>query len=166
MRYLVLIIPFLFVIGSCKHKPDAFGIDLELYEFAKESEGFVWFANSNAYLEKSSGSGHSNPKLRTRFNTIAQKNLDANYRVKPNSKFDEGAVIVKELYDKSQDLERYAILFKDSSNEFADAQGWVWGYIDADGKVAETAKNQGKACIGCHQQSGSIDYVLMNKFFP
>ena len=80
--------------------------------------------------------------------------------------FKEESVIVKELFDSDNNLARYAVLFKDTDNEFADAQGWVWGYINSDGTVAETAENRGKACIGCHQQTGSIDYSLMNKFFP
>jgi len=138
---------------------------LELYGFAQETEGFTWFAHSSSSLDKSSGSGHSNPRLRTRFNKIASQMLDSNGRVEKNAQFAEGSVIVKELQDKKSSLERYAILYKDSNNQFADAQGWVWGYINSDGSVAETAENKGKACIGCHQQSGSIDYTLMNKFF-
>jgi len=142
------------------------GVDLRLYGLAQNTSGFSWFANSSIFLDKSAGSGHSNPKLRTRFNEIAAQMLDSNGRVLGTAQFLEGAVIVKELYDSSNKLERYAILLKEQNNEFADAKGWVWGYIDANGSVSEMAENKGKSCTGCHSQQGSIDYTLMNKFFP
>lgn len=46
-------------------------------------------------------------------------------------------LIVKELYENSSELSRYAILLKKSDSPFADDKGWVWGYINANGKVAE-----------------------------
>ena len=167
MRFLVIGTASLFLVfSSCKHDPGATGIDLELYKYAQTTGGYTWFGLSNSSLNKSSGSGHSNPKLRTRFNEIASKMLDSKGKVVVNAQFSEGSVIVKELQDKASNLERYAILYKDENNEFSDDKGWVWGYINADGSVAETAENKGKACIGCHSQQGSIDYTLMNKFFP
>jgi len=166
MRFLVIALPVLFLLGSCTHESGTMGIDLELYGKAQNTVGFTWFANSNTLLDKSAGSGHSNPKLRTRFNEIATQMLDSNGRVVSNAKFAEESVIVKELFDADNKLARYAVLYKDSNNEFADAQGWVWDYINVDGSVSETAENKGKACMGCHQQTGSIDYILMNKFFP
>ncbi len=73
---------------------------------------------------------------------------------------------MKELYENSTNVTRYAILYKKSDSPSADTKGWVWGYIDANGKVAEPASNKGKACISCHNQSDNIDYMLMNKYFP
>ena len=75
-------------------------------------------------------------------------------------------MIVKELYENSTTVSRYAILYKKTDSPSADAKGWVWGYIDANGKVAEPASNKGKACISCHNQADNIDYMLMNKYFP
>ena len=40
------------------------------------------------------------------------------------------------------------------------------GYIYADGNVAYTSGNKGAQCISCHSQTGQIDYMLMNKYFP
>ena len=151
---------------SCKHDAITSDIDWELYEMAQKTNGYTWFKNSSTPLAKSSGSGHSEPLLRTRFNGIASTKLDSNGRVMDGIVFPEGSVIVKELLNGDQSLERYAILYKDSSNEFADANGWVWGYVFSDGRVAEKAENKGRACIPCHAQDDNIDYVLMNKFYP
>jgi hypothetical protein len=153
-------------LSSCKHDTITNDVNWDLYEMAQKTDGFTWFKFSSVGLPKSSGSGHSAPKLRTRFNQIASTKLDSVGRVMERITFPEGSFIVKELLNDDSSLERYATLLKDSENEYADANGWVWGYIYPDGRVAEKAENKGKSCIGCHSQSGSIDYVLMNKFYP
>jgi len=96
----------IWTINSCKKENEAIGTDKELYEMSKTTSGFVWYKNSNALLDKSSGSAD------------------------------------------------------------ADAKGWVWGYINADGTVAESASKKGSSCISCHSQTNNIDYMLMNKYFP
>jgi hypothetical protein len=151
-------------INSCKKKEKE--LDEELFELAKETAGFVWYKNSSILLSKSSGSGHPQTFLRTRYNATAATKLDANGKITANATFPEGALIVKELYENSTAVSRYAILYKKTDSPFADAKGWVWGYINANGKVAEAASNKGKACISCHNQSDNIDYMLMNKYFP
>jgi hypothetical protein len=161
---LFTLIIWVFIINSCKKEEKE--LDQELFELAKETSGFVWYKNSSSLLSKSSGSGHPQTSLRTRYNAIAASKLDANGKIITGASFPEGSLIVKELYESASSLTRYAILYKKSDSPFADAKGWVWGYINADGKVAEVASNKGKACISCHNQSDNIDYMLMNKFFP
>lgn len=133
---------------------------------AKNTDGFTWFGLSSASLNKSAKSGHGQPLLRTRYNDIAATLIDENGRVIEGSKFTDGALIVKELLDAQERLEIYAILYKDADNKYADDKGWVWGYMNVDGSVAETAKNKGKGCTGCHSIPGNIDYGLMNISFP
>ena len=162
---LLIIISSIYSFSSCNKKA-ATGTDKELYDLAKVTNGFVWYKNSDAFLSKSSGSGHSQPYLKTRYNAIAASKLDSNGKIINNASFAEGSLIVKELYNSSKSLDRYAILYKNSSSADADAKGWVWGYINSDGSVAEAASNKGKSCISCHTQSNHIDYMLMNKFFP
>jgi hypothetical protein len=153
-------------ITSCKKDKEATGIDKELYDMAKASTGFTWFKNSSSLLNKSSGSGHSQPFLRTRYNAVAASRLDSTGRIIAGSTFPEGSLIVKELYDNSTTLARYAILYKKSGSAEADAAGWVWGYINADGSVAEAASKKGSSCLNCHSQAENIDHMLMNKYFP
>jgi hypothetical protein len=163
---LVFVIASIVIINSCKKEKEATGIDKELYEMSKTSSGFVWYKNSNVLLSKSSGSAHPQALLRTRYNSIAAGKLDPNGKVQTGAIFPDGSLIVKELHDNSTTLGRYAILYKKSGSTYADPQGWVWGYINADGTVAESASKKGTSCISCHSQPDHIDYMLMNKFFP
>ncbi len=156
----------IWTIHSCTKEKVAAGTDKELYDLSKETNGFVWYKNSNTLLNKSSGSAHPQPLLRTRYNALAAGKLDANGKIVTGAVFPEGALIVKELHADASTLGRYAILYKNSGSADADARGWVWGYINADGTVSEPASRKGASCISCHSQAGNIDYMLMNKFFP
>ena len=160
------LISFLFTSQSCKKDDEAQGTDKELYDMAQNTAGFTWYKNSGNLLDKSSGSGHSQPYLRTRYNSIAAAKLDSVGKVMEGTFFPEGSLVVKELYSNSTTLDRYAILYKQSGNTDTDANGWVWGYINADGTVSAPASEKGSSCTGCHSQDGNIDYMLMNKFFP
>lgn len=150
---------------ACKKDEPAEGIDLELLSLAEATTGFTWYKNSDAWLPKSSGSGHNYTSLRTRYNTTAATQLDGNGKVMANASFPDGSLVVKELSSGSS-VERYAILYKMAGHEYADANGWVWGYVNADGTVATTAEDKGAICTSCHLQQDNIDYMLMNKFFP
>jgi hypothetical protein len=155
-----------FGIHSCKHDGVALGTDLLLYDMATVDTGFVWFKFSDAALDKSSGSGHSEPKLRTRYNAMAATMLDSEGRIQEGIQFPEGSLIVKELLDNDLSISLYAVLYKSSGNADADENGWVWGYLNPNGTVRTPASQKGSGCIGCHTQSGHIDYMLMNKFYP
>jgi hypothetical protein len=150
---------------ACKKDEPAEGIDLELLNMSQETSGFTWYKNSDAWLPKSAGSGHNYTSLRTRYNTTAATQLDGDGKVLANASFADGSLVVKEL-SSGTSVERYAILYKMSNNEHADANGWVWVYVNADGTIATTAEDKGAICTGCHLQSDNIDYMLMNKFFP
>ncbi len=165
-----LIICLLIISGSlqlvsCSKDKTPDKIDTELYALATNQNNNVWYKFNNSLLPKSSGSGHPQSALRTRYNSIAQSVLDANGKIIQGSSFPENSLVVKELYDGTK-LDRYAILLKRSNDAYADANGWVWGYINADGTVASSAIDKGKSCISCHSQTGNIDYMLMNKFYP
>ena len=151
---------------SCTHEKSAEQTDKELYEMSKSTNGFVWYKNSGEFLDKSTGSGHAQPLLRTRYNAIAATSLDSDGKIQAGASFPEGSLIVKELYTNENTLAIYAILYKNALSPDADTRGWVWGYINANGSVVESASKKGAACINCHSQSESIDYMLMNKFFP
>jgi len=167
MKYIqtVCILAFFTLIFSCKKEEQAGGVDKEMLDMAKATTGFTWYRLSDGWLPKSTGSGHNFSKLRTRFNAIAATMLDSTGKVKADANFPEGSFIVKELTNGSG-AERYAMLLKRSGDASADSRGWIWGYVNGGGTVAEAASNKGSGCIGCHTQSGAIDYTLMNKFFP
>lgn len=160
------IISIVFILQACKKDEKVDSEDTFLYEMARSADGFKWFKNSAAFLAKSAGSGHTQALLRVRYNATAATQLDSNGRIIAGSIFPEGSLIVKELIEQPGVLARYAILYKQKDHRYADAKGWVWGYINVDGTVAETAANKGEACSSCHSQSANIDYQLMNKYFP
>jgi Cytochrome P460 len=154
------------MLNACKSDDDAAAsTDKELYDMSKSGSGFTWYKNSDALLPKSSGTGHSQPLLRTRYNDVAAAMLDMDGKVKTGTVFPEGSLIVKELNNNATTIGRYAILYKQSGHPDADVDGWVWGYINADGSVVEPAANKGNNCRGCHGQADHIDFTLMNKFF-
>jgi hypothetical protein len=159
---LAFIVP---IYQSCKHDSQAGGIDLEMLQLARQSSEFVWYKHSPEFLNKSAGSGHSFPMLRTRYNAIAAAALDSAGNIPDGAIFPEGSLIVKELSHGSS-AERYAVLLKRSSDPAADERGWVWGYINSDETAAEPASQKGAGCKSCHSQAGSVDYMLMKKFFP
>ncbi|MDO9510894.1 MAG: cytochrome P460 family protein [Bacteroidales bacterium] len=163
---ILLIIAVLYIFTSACSKEDATGTDKQLYDMALVTNGFTWYKNSESYLPKSQGSGHNQAFLRTRYNDLAATQLDSNGKVNPDAVFPNGSLIVKELYNSDKTLDQYAILYKQSNHIDADANGWVWGYVSASGKVAEPAEKKGQACTSCHLQTGHIDYLLMNKYFP
>lgn len=153
-------------IAACKKDdPPAKGIDQGLFDMAKQTAGFIWYKNSETLLNKSQGSGHNYSLLRTRYNTTAATMLGTDGKIKAGAVFPEGSLVVKELTNGNT-AERYAILLKRAGHEAADERGWVWGYINMDGTVAEPASEKGGECKGCHGQQDNIDYMLMNKFFP
>jgi hypothetical protein len=153
-------------VNGCKKEDPAKGTDLELYEMAQETTGFVWYKNSDALLPKSNITGHSETLIRTRYNNIAATQLDANGVVNGGITFPDESLIVKELYNSATDLSTYAIMYKKANHPDADAAGWVWGYVRANGDVRDPASKKGSGCRGCHNQGGNIDFTLMNVAFP
>lgn len=151
----------LYLISGCSKKTET---DAMLYDLSKETTDFVWYKNSDEILESSSGSGHTEPKFRTRYNTLAATQLNAEGKVVDNAVFPEGSLIVKDLFNNKDNFCTYAIMYKDSDNEDADADGWVWATYKENGGVKKSVTKMGDGCNGCH--SPGIDFTLMNTYFP
>ena len=138
--------------------------EADLYAAAKLTAGFVYYKNSTAYLSKSAGSPHAEPLLRTRYNAKAAAMLDANGKVKTGAVFADSSLIVKELTNADSTVNIYAVMFKLSKASNADANGWVWTELKANGDIAYATSNKGAGCIGCH--GNGIDYTRMNDQHP
>lgn len=156
----------LFLVASCTKDKTPDNADEKLFQLTKDTTGYEWYHFSDTLLPRSSGSGHGQPFLRTRFNAVASNYLDANGKVIAGTVFPEGSVIIKELYKADSTLDQYAILWKFSESPSADANGWVWGYLKPNGNVVISASKQGSSCINCHSQQGHINQTLMNAYFP
>lgn len=154
------------LISSCKYDNLAGRLDTEIFNKAKSTDGYVWFKYSNISLQKSAGSGHVEPFLKTRYNGVAASQLDSIGRIKTDAIFPEESMVVKELLDNNGNIEIYAVLYKNSKHPSADAKGWVWGYYNKDGTARVASAKKGEGCNGCHSQSLNEDYMLMNKYYP
>ena len=165
---LFTIATILLIIQACKKEdlPDKDSIDEEVFNFTKETSGYVWYKNSDQLLQKGNSTGHQEAFLRTKFNAIAATMLNDTFKVKENAIFPDGSVIIKELHSSMSQLSTYAIMYKNSSSVYADATGWVWGYYRPGGEVRQSAENKGIECRSCHLQNGNIDLTLMNKDHP
>jgi hypothetical protein len=171
MRYhprqlLLAIVVLVAVLQACKHESNDSPTDLELLTRARSSEAGVWYKFSNVLLPRSSGSGHSEALLRTRFNAVAAAYLDTLGKVQENTVFPEGSLVVKELWPDGSGVGTYAVMLKRSADAAADENGWVWGYIRDNGEVRVTAVNRGAVCKGCHAGPGNINGTLMNMAYP
>lgn len=166
IAFLSIISSLIILVTACKYDNVEGRFETEIFNKAKSTNGYVWFKYSNISLQKSSGSGHVQPLLKTRYNAVAAGQLDSLGRIKIGATFPEESMVVKELLDNSGNIEVYAVLYKKSKHPSADSKGWVWGYYNKDGTVVISSALKGKDCIGCHSQSGNETYMLMNKYYP
>ena len=166
----------IYLICSCKYHNENvspiitndtvdYGTDSIMYINAKSSKNYTWYYLKDSLLSRSSGSGHSQPFFKTRFNSIAATKLNSKGRILDNAKFPEGSMIVKELILADTSVTRFAVMYKQTNSKNADVNGWVWGYINFDGTVSNPASKKGAGCLSCHSQTENIDNVLMNKYF-
>lgn len=163
--YLLLLSLVGISLQTCKHD-FAGSTDLELLEFINNSSNYVWYKFSDQLILSGSGSGHTESLLRTKYSPLASTVLDQNGKVIADTSFPVGSVIIKELHSSPTTLSTYAVMYKQPGHKDADIYGWVWGYLYKDGSVREPASNKGKACNGCHNGQGSIDFTLMNREHP
>lgn len=168
MKILKLICLLSVILVSCSKKDATTKVtvtDKELFELAKYNPAHSWFKKNDTIYSKSTASGHSQPFLKTRYNSVAYSKFDSLGNLNDTSVFPEGSLIIKELLDEMYQIDRYAILYKNSTHEFADDKGWVWGYLNKDGSVIVSSSLKGNSCISCHSQNGSVDRTLMSTFF-
>ncbi len=145
--------------------------DAALYDSARTSAqapvGYAWYNCTSALLNRSSLSGHGAPFLRTRYNSIAAKQLDSTGKVKANAIFPEGSLIIKDIIvaDRTT-ISLYAAMIKKKDDPNADRFGWVWTELFGNGNVLISVSGKGVACTSCHSQAGNVDLTLMNVSFP
>ena len=124
--------------------------DEELYESSLES-GYQYYKNSTDTLNPASASPHG--IFRARFNAVAQKSLDADGKLPENSSFEEGAVIVKEVYgQKGGPLTLLAIMKKAPKSKNA-GKDWLWGEYKPGGETVFSVSKKGDGCVSCHSAS-------------
>jgi hypothetical protein len=123
-----------------------------LYDESKSSLLVSYKGKDTLYGPKSD-SPHGDFKLK--FNRVATASLDPAGVLPAGREFENGAVIVKEVY-KNGELDLYAVMKKDPDSKFA-ANKWVWAEIDADGSSIYSVSKRGSACTGCHLNAPNRD---------
>jgi len=155
-----------FLFGSCKKEENTLSsppavknpTDAQIFALATGAGPWTYYKLSTDTLNRASGSGHTQEKLRTRYNSIAARQLDANGMVKSGAVFADSSLIVKELYSESQ-IQLYAVMMKMQSATNA-GNGWLWVQYNPNGSVIYSVSNKGAMCTSCH--SSGIDYTRMN----
>jgi len=133
--------------------------DQELFELVKNTKEWTYWANSQDTLLKGNGSGHIENKLQTRYNLLASTSLDESGIVKDGIQFQEGSLIVKDLFNNSE-LNTIAVMYKNAASPHKANNDWVWGYFAPDGSVRSGIATGYKNCQNCHVPG--IDFTLMN----
>ena len=168
MKTFLLVLLFAFSVYACSEDPEMTTEDTDpdalLLDVESRTTTFTWFKNSPGLLESSQISGHSESQLRTRYNPTAAALLTSEGVVQAGITFPEGSLIVKELYEGGNYATK-AMMYKDPTNTYADANGWVWGYFNSENGIRASAMLKGAGCVGCHSQTGHIDQTLMNAAF-
>ena len=135
--------------------------DTDVSALARATGAWTFYRNRGDTLLRSVISGHSEARLRTRYNSIAATQLDANGKVRTGAVFPDSSLIVKELI-VGDSLHRYTVMLKrNSSNAGA---GWLWAEYAPNGAALVPITAKGKACTGCHVTG--IDYTRMNDGHP
>lgn len=137
--------------------------DAAVSSLARAPSGWTYYKNRGDTLLRSSGSGHSEARLRTRYNALAAAQLDASGRVRAGAVFPDSALIVKELII-SGTLNRYAVMMKLRGSSNASSGGWLWAYYAPDGTTQIGITGKGAACTACH--ATGIDFTRMNDSHP
>ena len=148
---------------SCSKDRTVSGFDAELFAKAQKTDGFVYYNLSTEYLKSPKQAGHKSVYIRTKYNDVASTILDEKGLIISGAVFPDGSLIVNEMSSTKGTAEKFAIMLKDPKNEFADKNGWVWSYLNADKTIIEPASRKGVSCIECHSASGNN--TLMSFYF-
>lgn len=152
---------------SAGNGPEPPGSGLELTDadvsaLARASAGWTYYKLRSDTLMRSTGSGHGETRLRTRYNFRAAAQLDGTGKVRPAAIFADSSLIVKELI-VGETLNRYAVMMKMQGSENA-GMGWLWAYYAPDGSPQVPITARGSSCVECHFTG--IDLTRMNDSHP
>lgn len=116
--------------------------------------GYVYFQNGNL-LSSAAPSPHGSFKLR--FNPIAFAALDSTGRLPKGSRFPDGSILVKEVYEGGA-IKLSVVMKKDPSNKNQESD-WLWAEFAINGSPLYSVQKKGQDCIGCHRGGLSRDLI-------
>lgn len=136
--------------------------DAALFTQATDTGSWVWYKNSQDTLAPAANSPHSE-RLRTRYNTLAAIGLDGTGRVTAGTIFQDGALIVKEVYEDGA-LLLLAVMMKATGDPNAGHGAWVWAEYGPNGSVLHSLTQDEETCHSCH--IGGVDHTRMSDAHP
>ncbi len=151
--------------GDGATEPGASGgelTDAQVSALARAPAGWTYYRGRPDTLMRSTGSGHADARLRTRYNARAATQLDAAGKVRASASFPDSSLIVKELISGSA-VSRYAVMMKMRGSANAGG-GWLWAYYRPNGDTEISIAARGAACTACH--GSGIDLTRMNDSHP
>ena len=144
--FIISLIVLLSVVVSCKKKR----LNEDLYQEAKDAG--LFYKGKDTIYNSAGGSPHGPFKLK--FNSTAVSQFGSDGKLPVGASFQNGSLIVKELYSGGV-LTLYVVMKKDDS-KFS-GNGWLWAEYETDGKAKYSVGDKGKDCISCHSQSNNRD---------
>jgi hypothetical protein len=136
--------------------------DAHVFSMALPDSTWVWYKSSPDTLSPVSDSPHAQ-QLRTRYNTEAATQLDAQGKVKREAVFPDSSIIVKEIYANGL-LARLAVMLKKVGDPSAGHGDWLWGEYNVGGSVAHSITTDDGVCHNCHVRGE--DHTRMNDAHP
>ncbi|MBA4055078.1 MAG: hypothetical protein C0490_10225 [Marivirga sp.] len=118
------------------------------------ASGYQYYQNGKT-LSPASASPHGSFKLR--FNETALLSLDNSGELPALNTFNEGSIIVKEVY-KNNVLNLFAVMKKVPADPSA-ANGWLWAEYALDGTAVFGINEKGSSCTNCHSETPNRDLV-------
>jgi hypothetical protein len=137
------------VLDACtRQKSEAITADRQLYEEAAAYTQLKFFPNTPATKFNSglANKAHGDSIL-VRVNAIALASIDAVNKKPVNGNFADGALIVKQVYNKAGDLEVLAVMKKKTG---AGGNNWLWAEYEPGGNVKFSATANAVVCTSCH----------------
>jgi hypothetical protein len=171
MKHILVILLPLSVFIGCKNDDSPLEqqsievTDAQLFHMALNTPKAAFYKNSTDTIPGNSGTAHAG-KIVVWYNAKAATQLDVQGKVKSNPVFADSSLIVKQIFNTSNNTTAYAFLFKLRSAVNAGAGGWIWSELDSSGQPLISAKARGEGCSGCHSAGSGVDYTRMNDAHP
>ncbi len=137
--------------------------DQQLFALSQRQVQWRFYKDRADTLNRSSGSGHPEPRLVTRFDPIAARQLGTDGKVRAGAVFPDSSLIVKDLISGGA-LLTVAVMYKLRGNPNAGSSGWLWAEYGPTGATKIAVSGRGGSCESCHRVG--IDFTRMNDSHP
>lgn len=122
--------------------------DADLYNLVTQRDSFRSYTAFPRFEGMAPAAGPHRTMVRVSLNQRAMGALQ-NGRLPANTRFPDGSVVFKEVFNDAGMLMSYAVMYKASADARA-GSGWLWADFSPTGGVGYSIDNRGAMCTGCH----------------